>query len=277
MGTVPFSNPAGNNQMSPSTKMGGVGAPSPIATGNIPGAPGAVNPMLPVAGVRAMNTPLPGGTVPSNPSAPTIPNVGGLTTSGSNVAGDTGAVDKQLTDIAGKGVGGALASLLSGMSGTDSQILQEYIASLGPQMATAQANVNANLGASGVSANSSVTGLADANLQSQEFGAIASESANLTQSQEQMTSQILMGLTPAATKETSSSGWSVFGDVMNGIAGDVGDIVGAGKALGIGSQAQNAGLSSPGYSAGMGADTIDSGTLPTDPSIASEAMLPFGV
>ena len=41
-----------------------------------------------------------------------MPNVGGLNTTGANVAGDTGAVNKQLVDIYGKGVGGVLSSLL---------------------------------------------------------------------------------------------------------------------------------------------------------------------
>jgi hypothetical protein len=274
MGTVPFSNPAGNNQMTP--KMGGLGAPNPVTQGNIPGAPGAVNP-LPGARPMAASVPL-GGTMPPNPAAPSIPNVGGLTNSPSNVAGTTGGLDKQLTDIWGKGVGGALASLLGGMSGTDSQILQEYIASLGPQMATAQANTNAALGAGGVSANSSVAAIADANLQSQEFAAISGESAKLTQSQEDLTAQILMGLSGPAQKQVATSGWSVFGDVMNQITGDVGDLVGGSYTTKGNSPG---GASSPSLAvdqaqpSNMPQEDLSS-TVPSDPSIAYESMLPFG-
>ena len=280
MGSVPFSNPAGNNQMSPPMKsVGGAASPSPIAAGNIPGAPGATNPLMP-AGVRPMANSSIGTILPPSPTAPGVPNVGGLTTNGTNTAGDTGAVDKQLTDIYGKGVGGALASLLAGMSGTDSQILQEYIKSLQPQMATAQSNVNAALGAGGVSANSSVAAISDANLQAQEFGAIAGEEANLTQSQEQLTSQILMGLSPAASKEVSTSGWSIFGDVMNQISGDIGDIVGKGgfSTKGNSPTPQSAGLSSPGFSSGMGADVNYGSTVPSNPTIDETVatMLPFG-
>jgi hypothetical protein len=229
MGTIPFSNPAGNNQTNPVSSMlpkptgGPAGVVSPITN------PGAVqnNPYSPVHGA-----PLTGsapGQIPSTGqggvTGPSIPNVGGLTTTGQNVAGDTGGLNKQLTDIWGKGVGGALSSLLEGMSGTDSQILQEYIASLQPQMAKAQSNTNAALGAGGVSANSSVAAIADSNLQAQESSAIAGESANLTQSQEQLTAQILTGMQGAAQKEVATSGWSVFGDVMDQITGDIGNLL----------------------------------------------------
>jgi hypothetical protein len=110
------------------------------------------------------------------------------------------------------------------MSGTNSAVLQEYIASLVPQEAKAQANVNATLGAGGVSTNSSVAALADANLAAQEQASIAGESASLTQSQEQLTAQLLTGVEPAAAAETAQSGWSVFGDVLSGIGADAGSI-----------------------------------------------------
>jgi hypothetical protein len=213
---IPYSNPAGNNQTTPT----GV-----LASGG-PKLPGAVPMSTPGASPVGMNPLVPTGAVPASPS---IPNVGGLTNSPANAAGTTGGLDKQLTDIYGKGIGGALGSLLTGMSGTDSQILQEYIQSLQPEEAKAQAGVGAALGAGGVSANSSVAGLADANLQAQEFSAIAGESANLTQSQEQLTAQILTGMEPSAQKEVASSGWSVFGDVMGDIATDVGAVLHGGQ------------------------------------------------
>ncbi len=216
---IPYSNPAGNNQTTPVGVMptGGPKLPGAVPTSALGASPTATNPLVPFGST-------PTGSVATVPGA-TVPNVGGLSTTGANVAGDTGALSKQLIDIYGKGVGGSLESLLAGMSGTDSAILQQYIASLQPQEAKAQANVNASLGAGGVSANSSVAGIADASLQAQETAAIAGESANLTQSQEQLTAQILQGMQPAAQKEVATSNWSIFGDVMGAISQDAGAIL----------------------------------------------------
>jgi len=233
MSSVPFSNPAGNNQTNPVSSLlpkGTAAMPVPKigAGGGIPNAgtstPGVFNPP---GGAR----PLPmssGGAAPiATGSAPVnVPNVGGLDPSTANKYGTTGALDKQLKDIYGKGIGGALGKLLEGMSGADSQILKDYIASLQPQMATAQADVNAALGRGGVSANSSVTAIADASLHANETAAIAGESARLTMSQEQLTAQLLSGMEGDAEKEVATSGWSIFGDVMNQITGDVGNLFG---------------------------------------------------
>jgi hypothetical protein len=147
----------------------------------------------------------------------------GFITSGTD-AGQN-ALQKQLNDIYGAGVGDSLFSLLNSMSGTNSTVLQEYIASLQPQMATTQANTNAALGAGGVGANSSVAAIADSALQGQEFASIAGESANLTQSQEQLTSSILSGMEGAASKEVATSGWSTFGNVMGDISSDIGAVI----------------------------------------------------
>lgn len=246
---VPYSNPAGNNQTTPTgvlTTTGGPKLPGAMPTTGVPGAAAsATNPLVPFSST-------PSGTAGTVPGA-SIPNVGGLTNSPANAAGTTGGLNKQLVDIWGKGVGGALSSLLTGMSGTDSAILQEYIQSLGPQEAKAQAGVNASLGAGGISANSSVTGLADANLQAQEFSAIAGESANLTQSQEQLTAQILTGMQPAAQKEVASSGWSVFGDVLGDIATDAGAVLHGGQGAMPGNvpASPTSSISSPNLSPGV--------------------------
>jgi hypothetical protein len=112
--------------------------------------------------------------VSANPLVPS--GTGTITTA--PVVNATGG--NELNQLFGTGVGGELSSFANSISGTDSQILQGYVQSLQPQMATAQAQTNAALGAGGVSANSSVAGLADANLQAQEFAQISGESANLT-------------------------------------------------------------------------------------------------
>jgi hypothetical protein len=173
--------------------------------------------------------------VASNPLVPTsaapagsssVPNAVGLIQSNADTTGTTGALTKQLTDIYGKGTGGALSSLLENMSGVDSAVLQEYQQSLVPQEATAQANLDASLGAGGVSSNSSVAAIGNANLQAQETAAIAGESANLTQSQENLTAQILEGTEQSAQQEVSESGWNVFGQVLQDVGSVASDFMG---------------------------------------------------
>jgi len=233
MGQVPFSNPAGNNQTSPGALPKGSNVNSP-SFGQIPGSPVqgsnpyAPTPTVPTSPV-AIAQPSTGGMVPvtSSPNGAT-PNTSasnGFITNNSSYSNGQNDLQKQLVDIYGKGVGGSLFSLLNSMSGTDSTVLQEYIKSLQPQMAQAQANTNAALGAGGVSANSSVAAIADSNLNAQEQASIAGESAKLTQSEEMITAQILQGMQGAASKEVATSAWSTFADVMNNITGDVGNVV----------------------------------------------------
>lgn len=169
--------------------------------------------------------PIPMGTNPASGPVGTVPNAGGLDPSQSNTFGSVGGLDKQLKDIWGKGVGGSLAKLLEGMSGTDSKVLQDYIASLGPEFAQQAAGVSARLGAGGVSANSSVNAIAQSNLASQENALIAGESAKLTMSQEDLTAQILMQMMNPAAKEVATSGWTTFANVMNQITGDIGNMI----------------------------------------------------
>lgn len=281
---VPYSNPAGNNQTTPTGILatGAPKLPGAVPT-TAPGTPmGTTNPFIPAPAAHPASTPVGVGMPGATPTGPSVPNVGGLSTTGANVAGDTGALQKQLVDIYGKGVGGSLESLLAGMSGTDSKILQDYIASLQPQEAKAQANVNASLGAGGVSANSSVQGIADASLQAQEFSAIAGESANLTQSQEQLTAQLLQGMQPSAQKEVATSNWSIFGDVVGAIAQDFGAATHGGQAYKPGDtpaspvpeQIGTQGMSS-GVTDSTGANDVF-GSVPSDqlidPSLADAAL-----
>ncbi len=156
---VPYSNPQGNNQTTPTAGITGTAAPvlPGMATGSTSTAAASTNPLVP------------SGTATTAVS----PNTSSSATSIGNSSGE-------LNDIFGSGVGGQLSSFENSISGTDSVILQNYVKSLQPQMATQQAQTNAALGAGGVSANSSVAALADANLQSQEFASISGESANLT-------------------------------------------------------------------------------------------------
>ena len=211
---VPYSNPAGNNQTTP----GAGGMPS---QGGMPGGP--IGTVTNATGTSAVLNP--GQAAAANPLVPAsvagtvnVPNAGGTSSNAYES-------NRQLTDIYGKGIGGDMNNLLNSIGGTDSATLQEYVASLAPQEATASANLNASLGAGGVSSNSSVAALGQANLQAQETAAVAGESANLTQSGQNLEASILTGTEQAATKEVSASGWDVFGQVLSGIGQDAGGIM----------------------------------------------------
>lgn len=207
---VPYSNPAGNNQTTPGAGSGVIPSQS-----GMPGGP---------IGVAVSPT-----ASASNPLVPTAGLPGTTTSSG---IGTNSQQSKQLDDIYGKGVGGDLNTLLNSIGGVDSATLQQYIASLQPQEATAQANLNASLGAGGVGSNSSVAALGDANLNAQETGMIAGESASLLQSGQNLEASILQGMEPAATAEVSQSGWNVLGDVLQDAGGIAGDVLGLGAVSG---------------------------------------------
>lgn len=226
MPTIPVSNPAGNNQTRPSVGVPTSGAGAKAAGGSAGGALPVVSPIASTGVVSASNPFMPSQTSPA-PTPPPVPSGTTGTTSGSsfitpNSSYSSGENDlqKQLIDIYGKGVGGSLFTLLSGMSGTNSSILQQYIKSLQPQFAKGEADLSASLGAGGVSPNSSVAALGEANLKAQEDAIIAGESANLTQDQEQLTAELLTRQMGDASKEVATSGWDVFGNVM----GDLGKI-----------------------------------------------------
>jgi len=176
---IPYSNPQGNNQTNP-----GAGGATPAAL-PLPGA-------MPAAVTNTAAT--------ANPLVPATATTGAAATVPSASVGADGG---ELNSIFGSGVGGDINSFLGSIGGTNSVVLQNYIKSLQPQMATAQAQTNAALGAGGVSANSSVAALADANLQSQEFSSIASESANLTESGLQMQGNMIQGIAAPAENYTA--------------------------------------------------------------------------
>lgn len=225
---VPYSNRVGNNQTTPTAeapKMGIAGA-VPITTPLSPTAAATANPFTPATASPATAAPATAtSVVPSASGTSAVANPG-------QAALDNPELLSQLNDIYGA-TGTGLFNLLQGVGGVNSQTLQDYIASLQPQMATADANLRASLGAGGVSANSSVAALGEANLQAQEQAAISGESAKLLQSGQNLETQILEGIAPAAEQQVAdSSGWNVFGQVVQGIGGLVGDFMGLGGITG---------------------------------------------
>jgi hypothetical protein len=232
---VPYSNPGGNNQNTPPglNQGNGSGGVMPVAVGAVPtsnplnpAAPLQSNPLIPATATTVGGTPT--NVLPPAVAAPTPNNgVNQATNVAPIVPGGVASnnLDTQLTDIYGQGVGASLFNLVNNMSGSNSASLQEYEASLQPQEAAADANLKASLGAGGVSANSSVAALGEANLQAQETGMIAGEESTLTQNQEQLEAQILEGTEGAATKEVSESGWNVLGSVLEGVGNVASDFI----------------------------------------------------
>lgn len=203
--TLPSSNVAGNNQTSPGLSTA-VGTAQPPFT-----------PTLPVGSAPSTNPYL--GATATTPAGGTQ---GSLYNPASSYSSGQTDISKQLVDMYGKGVGGSLNYLLQGMSGNDSAIFQQYVASMQPQMAKAQAALNTGLGAQGVSGNSSVNALAQADLQSQFLAQESGVNSQLMQQQLQDTQSILTGATSDAAKEVATSGWSTFGDVMSNVTQDIG-------------------------------------------------------
>lgn len=219
---IPYSNPAGNNQTSPPVITSG-GAPGVGSVGSIP----TTNPVNP--GQAATQNPLiPATATPGITSGSVLPGVAPAAGQGV-VSGDA---YNQLRDIYGA-AGGTLTDFMNSISGTNSATLQEYIKSLQPQEAQADANLHASLGAGGVSANSSVAALGESNLQAQEFAAIAGESANLTQSQQNLEAHLIEGTLPDAAKQVADSNpLNIFGTVLGDIGSVVGDVMGLGGITG---------------------------------------------
>lgn len=232
IGQIPMSNVGGNNQTTFQGIKGSLGSSPGGAAPNIPGSPlgtgtagGVSNPYMPA--VHSMADPSTS-VAPSTLSTGSggSSGAGGFITNASSYASGENDLQKQLTDIYGKGVGGSIFSLLSNMSGSNSTILQNYIKSLQPQFAQQEAGIRRNLGAMGVSGNSSVAAIGESNLAAQENALIAGESARLTDEQQQMTLSALMGMKGDASKEVASSGWDVFSQVIDAgskVFGQLGD------------------------------------------------------
>lgn len=211
-GVLPVSNVAGNNQTSPG--VGGISAPTPIFTpaqgaGTLPSS----NPYI---GAAATTTPASG--------------AGGAlySTQSSQSSGQTD-ISKQLTDILGKGVGGSLNNILQNLSGTDSAIFQQWLASQVPAQAQAEASGRQALGAMGVSGNSSVAGLMEANLGANFNAQAAAENANLMTQAIGTSTGILQGTQNLAAQEVATSPWQTLGNVLGQVGSDAASIFGGGS------------------------------------------------
>ena len=208
----------------------------------------ATNTMLPVnPGGRNQTAPTAGGLGPGSAPQPVFTPAGGAQSAPSTnpymsalptgVGQTTGAtvdpnLQKQMTDIFGKGVGGTEANLFQGMSGTNSAAFQSYLQSMAPVNAAQMANLKAQEGASGISANSSVDAIAASNLLAQQGAQASGVDMNMIIQNQQNQLGMMQGMQGAASQEVASSGWDVFGQVLGSLGQVGGEVLGAAGAAG---------------------------------------------
>lgn len=155
---------------------------------------------------------------PINPGSSTVPT----TTGTAPVIGSAG-----FTSLYGNDTGNAVTNLLNSETpGTANSTAQAIINANAPNVAQGSATLNTGLAASGISPSSSVSAIENANYQGQVQQQNLSEIAQTNMTEQQMQQSLLENLLPGQQqRETDSSGWNIFGNVMSGL-GDVGGLVG---------------------------------------------------
>ncbi|HEY4799154.1 MAG TPA: hypothetical protein VII99_08785 [Bacteroidia bacterium] len=268
--TVPIGNAAGLNQSNPVLKASTPTAGSMSTPGNF--------------------SPIPSGSTP-NPNNPymlgsgsTVPGAtsSGTTPSGSSAPTTQDNLTKQLTDIYGKGVGGSEASLIGGMSGTDSAAFQQLQTSMAPVFAKEEAELKQTMGAAGISPNSSVEALGLADLGAQQSAELGGWNANMIMQNQDLTAKMLGNMQGAAASEVATSGWTDFATVMGDIGKFVGDVRGTPSTMDTAAN-NPAFLTTPavqegGLNASLGYGSGDSSTVPVGgilPESSSNATIPL--
>jgi len=195
-GSVPMAKPA--------LMGGGPQAPTP------PTLPG-----VPAPQVGTIATPGAGGAMIPTTPLPAPPNVTGVTPIN----------NQDFKSVYGDDTGTLIGQVLNSESGgTASSIAQQIIQANAPNVAKGSADLNEGLAASGISPSSSVSAITNANYMGQVQQQNLAEEAKIGLSEQEMQQQLLESLLPTQQqRQTDSSGWSIFGDIMSGI----GDVAGA--------------------------------------------------
>lgn len=177
----------------------------PIATpgtGTIPSQP------VPQAPTAAAGGVLPGSTPVANPIPGQTPQIGA-----------TNFNPEDLKSVYGDDTGNALTQLINSEGGgTASTTAQQIIQANAPNVAQGSAQLNEGLAASGISPSSSVSAIENANYMAQVQQQNLSTEAQTSLTEQAMQQQLLESLLPDQQKrQTDSSGWSIFGDILSGI------------------------------------------------------------
>lgn len=184
--------------------------PKSVAGGSVPmqptGGPTAPTlPGIPAPQVPTIATPGAGGMIPSQP-LPTAPPING----------------QDFNSVYGVDTGTAITNLLNSENGgAASTTAQQIIQANAPNVAKGSADLNEGLAAAGVSPSSSVSAITNANYMGQVDQQNLAEEAKIGLTEQQQQQQLLEDLLPSQQqRQTDSSGWSIFGDIMEGI-GDI--------------------------------------------------------
>jgi hypothetical protein len=130
---------------------------------------------------------------------------------------------------------------------------------MAPVNAAQMANLKAQEGASGISANSSVDAIAASNLLAQQGAQASGVDMNMIIQNQQNQLGMMQGMQGAASQEVASSGWDVFGQVLGSLGQVGGEVLGA--AGGAGGFSNLFGGAKK--AAGAATSTLGGGALPT--------------
>ncbi len=139
-----------------------------------------------------------------------------------NVSGITPIKNEDFNSVYGVDTGTLIQQILNNEGGgAASTAAQQIIQANAPNVAKGSADLNAGLAAAGISPSSSVSAIENANYMGQVQQQNLAEEAKIGLSEQEMQQQLLESLLPTQQqRQTDSSGWSIFGDIMQGI-GDI--------------------------------------------------------
>lgn len=164
----------------------------------------------------------------TSPVAPTSVNVPSGIGEGVGIIGKgSGEINPgDLTSVYGVDTGTMLKNLFNSLSPTSANsTAQAIIAANAPNVARGSADLNTALAAGGISPSSSVSAIENANYEGQVQQQNLAELANINLTEQERQQQLLETLlSDQKQRQTDSSGWSIFGDIMQGI-GDIGSLV----------------------------------------------------
>ena len=143
-------------------------------------------------------------------------------------------LEKQLTDIYGKGTGKSLATLINNLGSNDSQYMQAYQTAMAKVQAEGLSTIGTSLGNAGISADSSTSAIEKGSYLSGLGAQAGLQEQQLLQQETGLKANLLASTEGAAKAEVGTSWMDTLGQVL-GIAGTVaGDVVGMGGIPGLG-------------------------------------------
>lgn len=257
-------NTMGLNQFSPINSASG-GTPTPVAVpGGAAGVTGTPPPgtaglpffQAPGSNIQALGT-TPGavagqvGPVSSTATQPQAPVSSATTNADGNPnANVTAQQNKQLTDIYGQGTGSLLSGLIGNLGSNDSSYMQAYSNAMAKQTAEGQSTIATGLGNAGISANSSVSAIENADYLSGVTSQEGLQEQQLLQTQQQEEIGLVQGIQGASAQETGTSWLTDLGQGLE-VAGTVaGDVLGTGGLSSLSSLIPGGGGAAPNITSG---------------------------